>query len=88
MVLDEVPGVVETAVIGVPHPEFGEVAVAIVVCEPGATVSPDDLDEALTDVLALFKAPQALRVRRVTPAQHHFEGAEGGPTGGERRTLR
>ena len=58
MVLDEVPGVVETAVIGVPHSDFGEVAVAIVVCEQSATVNETDLRDALRGVLARFKHPK------------------------------
>ena len=33
--LNEQPGVAETAVVGVPHPDFGEVGVAVVVAQPG-----------------------------------------------------
>ena len=35
-VLDDVPGVRESAVIGVPHPDFGEAVLAVLVAEPGA----------------------------------------------------
>lgn len=35
-VLDDVPGVCESAVIGVPHPDFGEAVLAVLVAEPGA----------------------------------------------------
>ncbi|MBB4285076.1 malonate--CoA ligase [Roseospira goensis] len=39
-VIDELPGVVESAVIGVPHPDFGEAVVAVVV--PAAEGAPDE----------------------------------------------
>ena len=58
MVLDEVPGVLETAVIGVPHPDFGEAAVAVVVREAGSKVSEATLAGALDGVLARFKHPR------------------------------
>jgi malonyl-CoA/methylmalonyl-CoA synthetase len=35
--LNDMPGVAESAVIGVPHPDFGEAVVAVVVPKPGAT---------------------------------------------------
>ena len=37
LVLDEQDGVLESAVIGVPHPDFGEAVVGVVVPQPGAT---------------------------------------------------
>ena len=58
MVLDELPGVLETAVIGVPHPDFGEAAVAVVVREAGSDVGQAALADALDGVLARFKHPQ------------------------------
>ncbi len=57
--IDEYDGIVETAVIGAPHPDFGEGLIAVVV-----TTSPvdlTDLREFLTDRLASFKHPKALR---------------------------
>ena len=59
-VLDAVPGVLESAVIGVPHPDFGEAVLALIVAEPGAA---PDLDAAMDSVrgqLARFKHPRAL----------------------------
>ena len=55
--LDEIPGVVESAVIGVPHPDFGEAVVAVVVTTNG------DLElaavaSALADQIARFKQPK------------------------------
>ena len=58
LVLDEVPGVLETAVIGVPHPDFGEAAVAVVVREAGSDVGEAVLADALDGVLARFKHPR------------------------------
>jgi malonyl-CoA/methylmalonyl-CoA synthetase len=36
--LNDMPGVAESAVIGVPHPDFGEAVVAVVVPKPGAAL--------------------------------------------------
>ena len=57
--LDELPGIVESAVIGVPHDDFGEAVVAVVVPD-GADVSADDIKTALADTLARFKQPKAV----------------------------
>ncbi|MBS0564045.1 MAG: malonyl-CoA synthase [Proteobacteria bacterium] len=56
--LDALPGVVESAVIGVPHPDFGEAVVAVVV--PVAGTGPDEaaLRAALAEGLARFKQPK------------------------------
>jgi malonyl-CoA/methylmalonyl-CoA synthetase len=61
MVLDEVPGVLETAVIGVPHPDFGEAVVAVVVRDEthaGPEVTDEELAGSLDGVLARFKHPK------------------------------
>ncbi|WP_163847069.1 malonate--CoA ligase [Pseudooceanicola aestuarii] len=58
LILDEQDGVLESAVIGVPHPDFGEGVVAILVAAPGAT---PDLQAIRADVagrLARFKQPK------------------------------
>ncbi|HEX9258496.1 MAG TPA: AMP-binding protein, partial [Acidimicrobiales bacterium] len=60
LLLDEVPGVVESAVIGVPHPEFGEGVTAVVVVEPGRTIDTVALIAALREHLAAYKAPKAV----------------------------
>jgi malonyl-CoA/methylmalonyl-CoA synthetase len=57
MVLDEVPGVVETAVVGVPHADFGEAVVAVVVRD--GDVDDEVLSASLEGVLARFKHPKA-----------------------------
>ncbi len=56
--INELPGVAESAVVGVPHPDFGEVGVAIVVPKPGQTVEPDRIMARLKDSLANFKIPK------------------------------
>ena len=60
MVLDAVDGVVESAVFGVPHPDFGETAVAVVVPAPGADHAEVEarLDAACRADLARFKHPR------------------------------
>ena len=55
--IDAAPGVLESAVIGVPHPDFGEAVFAVVAPEPGAAPSEADILAALGD-LAKFKRPK------------------------------
>jgi malonyl-CoA/methylmalonyl-CoA synthetase len=54
-VIDHLPGVAESAVIGLPHPDFGEAVGAVVVRAPGAKL---DETAAVRDHLASFKAPK------------------------------
>ncbi|MFC6487497.1 malonate--CoA ligase [Nitratireductor sp. GCM10026969] len=56
--IDRVPGVVESAVIGVPHPDFGEGVTAIVVVRPEAAVDERTLLGSLKDRLARYKQPK------------------------------
>lgn len=52
-------GVAESAVVGVPHPDFGEGVIAIVVPSSGATLPPEDeIISALAGRLAKFKLPK------------------------------
>ena len=46
------------AVIGLPHPDFGEVGVAVVIAKPGAELDPQTLINALKARLANFKIPK------------------------------
>jgi malonyl-CoA/methylmalonyl-CoA synthetase len=56
--LNDMPGVAESAVVGVPHPDFGEVGVAIVIPRPGAQIDADQLMASLKSQLANFKIPK------------------------------
>ena len=64
--VDEVAGVQESAVIGVPHPDFGEAVVAIVAAGPDA-VSADAVTEALAGKLAKFKQPKSVHLVDALP---------------------
>jgi malonyl-CoA/methylmalonyl-CoA synthetase len=61
-VLNELPGVLESAIIGVPHPDFGEAVVAVLVARPGQTLAPADLVASLKTRMAHFKVPKRLLV--------------------------
>ncbi|MCB1503874.1 MAG: malonyl-CoA synthase [Hyphomicrobiaceae bacterium] len=56
--IDAIPGVLESAVIGVPHPDFGEGVTAVVVLENGAGLAEADIVGALKGRLATFKMPK------------------------------
>lgn len=62
LVLDDQPGVLESAVIGVPHPDFGETPVGILVPEPGQTLDNDGILSNVQNSLARFKHPRKLIV--------------------------
>jgi fatty-acyl-CoA synthase len=57
-VLYEHPAVHLCAVIGIPHPKWGEVGLACVVPEPGKTVQAEDLINFLGEHLAGYKVPK------------------------------
>ncbi len=61
-VINELPGVAESAVVGVPHPDFGEVGVAVVVPKPGAVLKSDTILAKLKATLANFKVPKRVYV--------------------------
>jgi len=65
--INELPGVAESAVVGVPHPDFGEVGVAVVVPRPGAALSPEAVLAALKARLASFKVPKRCFVAAELP---------------------
>ena len=56
--IDELPGVIETAVIGLPHRDFGEGVTACIVAAKGATLTERGVLDALADKLAKFKHPK------------------------------
>jgi malonyl-CoA/methylmalonyl-CoA synthetase len=61
-VLNDLPGIAESAVVGVPHADFGEAVVAIVVPRPGAALDSAALTAALKARIANFKVPKAIFV--------------------------
>jgi malonyl-CoA/methylmalonyl-CoA synthetase len=61
-VLNDMPGIAESAVVGVPHRDFGEAVVAVVVARAGATLDPTALTRALKSKIANFKVPKAIFV--------------------------
>jgi malonyl-CoA/methylmalonyl-CoA synthetase len=58
--IDDVPGVAESAVIGLPHGDFGEGVTAVVVLKPDARLAEGDILSALQGRLAKFKQPKAV----------------------------
>jgi malonyl-CoA/methylmalonyl-CoA synthetase len=60
--IDAMPGVIESAVIGVPHADFGEGVTAVVVCDKGAKVDENAVLKALDGRLAKFKMPKRVFV--------------------------
>ncbi|MDU1692277.1 MAG: AMP-binding protein, partial [Bradyrhizobium sp.] len=60
--IDAMPGVVESAVIGVPHADFGEGVTAVVVRHPGADVNEASVLKGLDGRLAKFKMPKRVFV--------------------------
>ena len=56
--INDLPGVAESALVGVPHSDFGEVGVAVVIAKPGVTLKPEAIVSALKSRLANFKIPK------------------------------
>jgi len=67
LLIDELPGVIESAVIGVPHPDFGEAVVAVIVAQDGAEVSAQEILSGIKDNLAGFKQPKRIKFVKALP---------------------
>lgn len=67
MVLDDQPGVLESAVIGAPHPDFGESVVAVLVAEPGGPCDVAAIEAVVRRDLAGFKRPRHIAVLDALP---------------------
>ena len=61
-VIDAIDGVMESAVFGVPHADFGEGVTAVVVPRPGAALTEAAILSAIRGSLAGFKAPKRVFV--------------------------
>lgn len=60
MILDDQPGVQESAVIGVPHPDFGETVLGLIVAMPEKSPDSEKIMEVVQVSLARFKHPREL----------------------------
>ncbi|MCC0069266.1 MAG: malonyl-CoA synthase [Rhodobacteraceae bacterium] len=67
LAIDALPGVLESAVIGAPHPDFGEGVVAVVVPEAGAPLDEAAIRASLSETLAKFKQPKVVAFRASLP---------------------
>ncbi|MCI0599155.1 MAG: malonyl-CoA synthase [Beijerinckiaceae bacterium] len=56
--IDNLPGVIESAVVGLPHDDFGEAVAAVVVLEKGAPLDEQAVQASLAKRLASFKLPK------------------------------
>ncbi|MBK0328548.1 malonyl-CoA synthase [Rhodobacteraceae bacterium F11138] len=67
LVLDDQPGVLESAVIGVPHPDFGETVVGVLVPDGVSTPDVPAINAAVAESLARFKHPRKLVILQELP---------------------
>ncbi len=65
--LDALPSVGESAVFGVPHPDFGEGVTAVVTLEPGMTFDESDAISTLKQTLASYKIPKRIFIVKELP---------------------
>jgi len=65
--IDRFEGVQESAVIGMPHPDFGEGVMAVVVARRGAEVDADSLKLFLRRSLAIYKLPKCVAIAKELP---------------------
>ena len=66
-VLDACPGIAESAVIGVPHPDFGEGVTGIVAAKKGTKIDEATIQAHLVGELAAFKHPKRIIAVDVLP---------------------
>jgi malonyl-CoA/methylmalonyl-CoA synthetase len=65
--IEALPGVAECAVIGVPHPDFGEGVLAVAIPKPGAALDERAMQKALGSELAKYKLPKRIFVTDSLP---------------------
>ena len=79
LVIDAMPGVLESAVIGLPHPDFGEAVTAVVVARAGAELSETADHPAREGAARQLQGSQARDPAPGPAAQRHGQGAEERP---------
>ena len=67
LLIDDLAGVVESAVIGVPHPDFGEAVVAVIVAQDSADITVQDISTGIKENLARFKHPKHIAFVKALP---------------------
>lgn len=65
--IDDMPGVDESAVIGTPHPDFGEAVMAIVVPKVGVKLDGNKIIAELKNKIANFKVPKRVEIVKELP---------------------
>lgn len=58
LIVDDLPGVLESAVIGIPHADFGEAVAAVVVLDTGIELQEGSVISDMKDQVANFKVPK------------------------------
>ena len=58
LILDQIPGVIESAVLGVAHPDFGEAVTAVLVVGPGNSLTEAGVIATIKAELAAYKVPK------------------------------
>jgi malonyl-CoA/methylmalonyl-CoA synthetase len=68
LAIDELPAVAESAVVGIPHPDFGEAVTAVLVPRPGVPAPTEaEVIAWLKSRLANFKVPKRVFVVEELP---------------------
>ncbi len=67
IVIDSIPGIKESAVVGVPHPDFGEGVVAVIVGDNNCWIAAEDIIRFTKTRLAPYKCPKAVFHRDELP---------------------
>jgi malonyl-CoA/methylmalonyl-CoA synthetase len=65
--INEMPGVAESAVIGVPHPDFGEAVVAVAIPKNGTAIESETIIASLKTKIANFKVPKRVFIETDLP---------------------
>jgi malonyl-CoA/methylmalonyl-CoA synthetase len=65
--INDMPGVEESALVGVPHPDFGEVGIAVVIAKPGVVLNANEIIASLKSQLANFKIPKRCEIVNELP---------------------